>query len=219
MSVTNRGVFAAALAAVLAASLLSAQPAEDLPRGPTILELQVVEGEGAIHPAGRRSKQPIIVQVSDETGKPVEGVAVSFRMPTSGPKGKFASGLETDVLITGANGRVAVAGISWGETTGTARIRITAVRGEARAGTISEQYVGAPETASGAISVPEGPSVSKPRGKWLTFTLIAAGAVAGGLAIGLSSGGAPAAGGAVAPAAQTTPTVEVGAPVITIGGP
>lgn len=218
MSAIRNGAFATALAALIAVASLSAQPARDVSPTPSVLNLQVVEGEGAIHPAGRRSRQPIVVQVQDETGRPMEGVAVSFRMPSSGPTGKFASGLETDLLITGPDGRVTVAGIQWGQTTGTARIRITAARAGVRAGTITEQYIGSSEVQAGMISTPDGPSVSKPRGKWLTYTLIAAGAIAGGLALGLTGGGSTPSVGAVAAGVETGPSVEVGAPTITIGG-
>lgn len=219
MFVIGGGVFTATLTALIAMAPLAAEPAENASPTPSALNLQVVEGEGAVHPAGRRSRQPIVVQVQDETGRPMEGAAVSFRMPSSGPTGKFASGLETDVLITGPDGRVTVVGIQWGQTTGTARIRIFAARGGVRAGTITEQYVGSAEHQAGVISTPDGPSVSKPRGKWLAYTLIAAGAVAGGLALGLSGGSSPAPGGAVAAGVENSPAVEVGAPTITIGGP
>ena len=40
-----------------------------------ILQLQILEGEGAVHIAGVRSLRPVSVQVTDETGKPVEGAA------------------------------------------------------------------------------------------------------------------------------------------------
>jgi hypothetical protein len=219
MFMNTRGLFRVTLAALLAVTPLPARAADEARPPANGLQIQVVEGEGAVHVAGRRSMNPLVVQVSDETGRPVEGVAVSFRMPSDGPAGQFASGLATDVLITGADGRVRVIGIAWAETTGPVRIRITAVRGNARAGTVSEQYVGYPGGATGPISMPDGPAVSKPRGKWIAFALIAAGAAAGGLALGLSTGAAQTAPAPGTAGGQSTPPVQVGAPTITIGGP
>jgi len=66
--------------------------AADIPAAPevAILQIRVLEGDGAIHalaraPAGRCPCN------HDETGKPVEGAAVSFRLPDDGPGGVFAS--------------------------------------------------------------------------------------------------------------------------------
>ena len=46
----------------------------------------------------------IAVQLTDETGRPLEGVAVSFRMPEEGPGGSFESGMKTEIAITAADG-------------------------------------------------------------------------------------------------------------------
>ena len=109
------------LTAVLTPLLIAADPAATKPV--TLLQLKIVSGEGVVHQAGARSREPLVVLASDELGRPVEGVAVSFRMPSEGPRGAFESGLATEVLITGADGRVAVRGIRWGRETGSTRIR------------------------------------------------------------------------------------------------
>jgi hypothetical protein len=38
------------------------------------------------------------VEITDETGKPISGAAVSFHLPEDGPGGTFASGLRTDLV-------------------------------------------------------------------------------------------------------------------------
>ena len=43
-----------------------------------ILQIRVIEGEGAVHLPGSRSSRPITVEITEETGKPVAGAAVSF---------------------------------------------------------------------------------------------------------------------------------------------
>ncbi len=187
--------------------------------GPLLLNLRVIEGDGAVHQAGERSKSPLTVQVTDATGRPVPAVAVTFLMPSNGPAGIFASGLSTEVLTTGKDGRASVRGIRWGRETGTARIRITAMKGQTRAGTLATQHIQTVDRAS-EESAQKLASVSKPRGKWLAIAVIAAGAAAGGLVLGLSGGGAvPAAPAPGSGAVVEGPPVQVGAPTITIGKP
>ena len=179
-----------------------------------VLQIKIIEGEGAVHEAGSRSSRPLVVQVTDETGRPVPGATVSFRMPTKGPKGFFGSGLPTDVLVTGVDGRVALWGLRWDREQGSVRIRITAAKGDARAGTVSEQYIATRKTSAKAEPMPRPKSTSKPKGKWIVIALAAAGAAAGGLVLGLSGKSAT-----LPPAATTAPPVQVGAPTITIGAP
>ena len=182
-----------------------------------ILQIKVTEGEGAVHTAGSRSSRPITIQVTDEIGKPVEGVTVSLQMPTTGPRGDFLNGLQTEVLVTGPEGQVSAWGIKWERTPGPVKIRITAVKGSVRAGTVSEQYIVASGQSSQDVANPQQPSVSKPRGKWIAIALVAAGATAGGLVLGLS--GSSTASQPIAAAASQTKAVQVGLPTITVGGP
>ena len=57
-----------------------------------ILNLRVVEGEGTVYAMGSRATRGITVEVTDETGRAVPDVAVSFRMPEEGPSGVFTTG-------------------------------------------------------------------------------------------------------------------------------
>jgi hypothetical protein len=71
-----------------------------------VLQIHFIEGEGAVHAPGSRTPRPLTVEVTDETGKPVSGAAVSFHLPDEGPGGAFANGLRTEVAITDVQGRV-----------------------------------------------------------------------------------------------------------------
>ncbi len=179
----------------------------------------MVQGDSAVHTAGARSSQPLTVLVTDEFGRPVAGAAVSFQLPAEGVTGVFASGLRTEVLVTGGDGRASVLGIEWGPQSGQTQVRITASKGNARAGTLSTQYVQIGHKASGPASGSRAKSVSKPKGKWLLFTVVAAGAAAGGLVLGLSGSSAGAAPTAGAVSVQSPPSVQVGMPTITVGKP
>jgi hypothetical protein len=175
-----------------------------------ILQLRVVEGEGAVHAAGTRSTRPLTVEVTDETGKPVERAAVSFHLPEEGPGGLFLNGLRTDVVVTDAAGRAGVRGLIWNRIPGRFQIRIVASFEQARAGIESSQYVEGPPVAaaSAAVSSQAGHSHTK----WFILGALAAGGAAAGLLAG--HGGAN-----TTPAAAPAPALTIGAPSITVGKP
>jgi hypothetical protein len=108
---------------------------------PAILLIRIVEGEGAVYPIGSRATRGVTVQVTDETGKPVDGAAVVFRLPEDGPTGTFSSGMQTEVVTTAADGRANVWGMQWNRMTGPMEVRITAAKGQARAGTVCGLYL------------------------------------------------------------------------------
>jgi hypothetical protein len=184
-----------------------------------ILQLQVLEGESAVQKAGARSPRPITVQVTDETGRPVENVAVSFRLPEEQVTGLFASGLRTEIVVSGADGRASIWGIHWGVAPGPVRIRVTAAKDQARAGTVVNQYV------SESVVVADAPSRGTPglvsgrgSGKW-KWALIAAGVAGGGLAAGMARNKGSNGSSGPPPAAAAVTAVQVGPPTITVGQP
>ena len=176
-----------------------------------ILQIRVVEGDGAVHAAGSHAARPIVIEVTDETGKPVEHAAVSFHLPDDGPGGTFLNGLRTEVAITDAAGRAAVHGLQWNRVPGRFQLRIVASFEQARAGIVSPQYIEGPALAPdrGQPTVARGHSH-----KWLWIGAIAVGGVAAGVLAG-HAGGSSATPTAAAPV--TVPTI--GVPVITLGKP
>lgn len=177
-----------------------------------ILQMQVVEGDGAAHAPGSRSARALTVEVTDETGKPVAGAAVSFHLPDDGPGGTLANGLRTDVVMTDARGRASMRGMRVNRTAGPFQIRILASKEQARAGVISTQYIAEP--ASGMATA----AASKRRAKWVAV----AAAIAGGAVAGIVTAGRHET--AAAPTTPTTPTipaatVTIGAPSATVGKP
>ena len=108
---------------------------------PDILLIRIVEGEGAVYPVGSRATRGMTVQITDETGKPVNGATVVFRLPEDGPTGTFSSGMPTELVATGADGRANVWGMQWNRITGPLEVRITAAKGQARAGTVCGLYL------------------------------------------------------------------------------
>jgi hypothetical protein len=126
-----------------------------------ILQIKVLEGEGAAHPAGAHISRPLTVQVTDDMGQPVVGAAVSFQLPPDGPSGLFSNGLRTDLAITDAAGRATIHSIQLNRNGGQFRIRITAVKEQARAGIVSFQYINEKgPVAPVAPTVPVAPATS-----------------------------------------------------------
>ena len=188
---------------------------------PAILRIRVLEGEGSIHTAGTRSNQPVIVFLSDEAGRPVEGASVSVRLPDEAPTGVFANGMRTDIALTGPDGRVAIRGIQWARAAGPVQLRITANKGEARAGILSTQYVTEPAGVRAApVRERERPpaQIEHPsRSKLILLAALIGGAAAGGVAAVSARGGR--ATPSAPPVAVTQPATTIGSPTITIGRP
>ncbi len=150
-----------------------------------IVQLKVLEGEGTVYRTGSRATRGITVLVTDETGKPVPAAAVSFRMPDEGASGVFSSGLKTEVMTTGPDGKASVWGMQWNKTPGPVEIRITAVKDQARAGLVSTQYLSAEVDAKaggdGVFSASH-----KGRTKWILIAAAVGGGAAAGLLLGKS---------------------------------
>jgi len=195
---------------------------------PAILRIRVLEGEGSIHTAGTKSNQAFVVVVSDEAERPVEGASVSVRLPDEAPTGLFANGMRTEIALTGPDGRVSIRGIQWARTAGPVQLRITANKGEARAGILSTQYITEPSGGQARRGPDPGSGPPRPaaridqlsRSKWILVAALIGGAAAGGVAAAARGGSsAPGAPPPTAPPAVTQPTVTIGSPTISVGKP
>lgn len=208
-----------------------------------LIQLQIIEGEGAIHTAGTKASRPITVQVTDETGKPVEGAGVTFRLPEESATGFFDTGLRSDVQITGRDGRATVWSIVWGKAPGPVKIRVTASKDVARAGTIVSQYLNEPSGVSPTVASTPAPDSTrtvatgirpavpvidpapKPvaagkrrtNTRWLLVGVAAGGAVAAAVLAG--KGGAVASSASGGSNVPPIPTISIGSPTISVGKP
>jgi hypothetical protein len=180
-----------------------------------ILHIRVVEGEGAVHAPGSRSTRPLTVEVTDETGTPVEGAAVSFHMPDYGPGGIFANNIQTDVAVTDSHGHASVHGLQFNRSSGSFMILIVASKEQARAGMASFQYIAEPGSGAGPGGHPATAGSSHGYRKWIVVALLAGGGAAAGILVAGKSGSTPAAAALAAPA--PTIALTIGAPTITVG--
>lgn len=111
-------------------------------------------------------KRSIIIVVEDSTGAPIPKAAVSFRLPEQGPTGLFTNGLRSEIAITDSSGRATLAPIQWGDAPGTVPLRVTAAKGQLRAGVILNIEVRAGSTAvpDAVVAVaPKQPAADKPK--------------------------------------------------------
>jgi hypothetical protein len=171
-----------------------------------ILQIQVIDGEGVVHVPGTRASRFLTVEITDETGKPIEGAAVSFHLPEDGPSGTFANGLRTDVATSDSRGRASLRTLTLNRVPGRFQVRIVAAKEQARAGIVSFQYIAEP-AGGGATSITRSPV--RHRSRWIAIAAVAGGSVAAGIVA------AHAGGSGSAPA----PGPSIGTPAITLGKP
>ncbi|MGA7415714.1 MAG: hypothetical protein WBW33_34895 [Bryobacteraceae bacterium] len=103
--------------------------------------MRIVVGDNAAYETESLQARKLAVEVTDEAGTPVSGVAVTFRLPEEGATGLFPDGNRSAVVYTTEQGQAAAPGIRWGGSAGTVSIRITAVKGAAHAGILAQQQL------------------------------------------------------------------------------
>ncbi len=195
-----------------------------LPAETVLIQIRVLEGEGAVSIAGAKATRPVTVQIIDETGKPVSGAGVTFRLPEESPTGFFDTGLKSEIQITSADGRASAWGVVWGEAAGPVKIRVTATKDVARAGIIVAQFITASATAAVGVVAAKPVILNQPvaappkkSNRWWVVGLAGGGAIAAGILSGRSGAGAASA--PSNPTVPPVPVISIGQPTITVGKP
>ncbi len=111
---------------MLASGAASESPGQLTQTRPVMLNLLVVEGEGAVNNIRQRTARDPIVEVQDENHRPVSGALVLFALPRSGPGGTFANGARTLSVTTDAQGRAVGRGLRPNNIAGQFEIAVTA---------------------------------------------------------------------------------------------
>jgi hypothetical protein len=172
-----------------------------------ILHLKAIDGEAAVYAPGSRATRGVTIEVTDETGRPVPGVSVSFQLPNDGPSGEFVSGSRTEIATTQADGRATVWGMHWNKLPGAVTLRITAAKDGVRAGMVVTMNIDASAPAAAAQTGKIGHSGHS---KLIYISLAVAGAAGAGLAMGMRGKSTP---------STPTQTTSIGAPTAIIGAP
>jgi hypothetical protein len=153
-----------------------AQPRTPLPM---VRSLRVIAlaGDGENNDLERRTMAPLVVNVLDQNGRPVEGAAVVFRFPLNGPSASFSNGKKARTMRTNADGQAAAVDWMANNEVGRFQVHVTASRGnELGEATISMANVS---------RITEEKSKSKRKSawssRWVKVAIVAgaAGAVAG----------------------------------------
>ena len=176
-----------------------------------ILQIKVVEGEGAVHLPGARSPRPLTVEVTDETGRPVAGAAVSFHLPEDGPGGSLRqrpAHRDRDHRFPRPRQSARPAG----EPVPVDASNCGSWRPKSRRAPASCLFNMWPRPRAARAAA----AAAASHRKWIVIGAgIAGGAVAGLIA----SRGGSAAAAAAAPAVAPSPALTIGAPAITVGKP
>jgi hypothetical protein len=170
-----------------------------------ILNLKIVEGEGTVYAPGSRATRGLTIEATDEAGRPVPGVAISFQLPKEGPSGEFSNSSRNDIVTTQADGRATVWGMRWNKLSGTVSIRITGAKDGVRAGMVSTQYLDSAALAS------QGTAMHGSHSKLILITLAVAGAAGAGFAATAFKSSKT--------ASPPIATLTIGPPTVVIGGP
>lgn len=167
------------------------------------LNIEIVEGEGAVNNIRQRMAREPMVQVTDENRKPVAGAAVVFLLPNQGAGGVFANGAKSLTTLTDSNGNAVARGLQANRLSGQYQMNVTAShQGQTASKSINMSNAA---VAGGAIA-------GSAALKWLLILGAAGGAaVAGTIAATGGNGG----GGGATPRPPTT--VTPGTP--SVGGP
>jgi hypothetical protein len=169
------------------------------------LKILVIEGEGAINNIQLGSGREPVVEVRDESDRPVSGAKVTFALPERGPGGTFFGASRTVTVPTNEQGRAAGTGFRPNLQEGRFQIQVTAHSGERTATAVINQTNSLP---TGAVNRANG-GRGFGKGKIIAI-LVAAGIIAG---IAAAAGGDDKAPATAAAGTSITPgVVSVGAP-------
>lgn len=149
-----------------------------------MLNIVIVEGDGAINNIRQRTAREAIVQVEDENHKPVAGAAVIFALPGQGAGGTFAGGANSLSVVTDSQGRAVARGFHPNSVQGQYQIHVTA--------SINGQTANANINMSNALVVGAGTTAAAAgiSGKLIAvIVIVAAAAAAGGAYAATHSGG------------------------------
>jgi hypothetical protein len=183
------------------------------------LHLRAIEGQGMVVAPGASSSRRIVVAVENDQGQPLPGATVRFRLPAEGSTGRFSSGLTTETVLTGPEGRAAVFGIAWSIQPGTLVVAVSGSLGTATAELEIPVEIGQPSGKELDTSNPgHFPKVGSGSHKWLIIVAVIGAGAAGGAVAAFSHGSStPAAPVNTASYPPVLGPPAVGLPSITIG--
>ncbi|MBV8904517.1 MAG: hypothetical protein JOZ22_12865 [Acidobacteriia bacterium] len=160
------------------------------------LNINVIEGAGAVNNIRTRAPREFTVEVDDENDHPIAGAVVTFFAPNEGPGGSFAGDTQLLTVMTDKDGRAVATSYRPNGVTGDYKIQVTA--------TFSDQ------TATASISQSnQAPSVAAAKSKSNKKVLLIV-AAAAAVAVGAGAGLAGGHGSSSSPPSSSTTTATLG---------
>jgi len=137
----------------------------------TIQSFRVIAlaGDGEMNDMGRGIMAPLVVQVLDQNGRPVEGANVTFRFPLNGASATFSNGQNSVSARSNADGQAAALGWRANGKEGAYEVRVTATR---------ENEMGAATVKMTNVAKAVSEVKTKPK-KWWSSKWVKIGAAAG----------------------------------------
>jgi hypothetical protein len=196
-----RGICRGLCALLLAPA--AALPGEiDQARLPQRLEVVVVQGEGAINDVRQRVARDTVVEVRDESGRPVKNASVSFTVPVSGASGELSNGSTSMTVLSDAGGQAVLRGLK-PRNSGKMPIQVNAsYRGVAARAVVTQFNMEVPGTRKRGGA-----------GKTIAILAIGAAAAAGGVMLGTNRSRNPTA------AAAPLPPIGIATGTGSVSGP
>jgi hypothetical protein len=148
-----------------------------------MLNIVIVEGDGAINNIRQRTAREPIIQVEDENHKPVAGAAVIFTLPGQGAGGTFAGNTQSLSVVTDSQGRAVAHGFHPNNVQGQYQIHVTASNnGQTANANISQTNAVVAGAAAGAAAGISGKLIA-------VLVIVGAAAAAGGAYYATHNGG------------------------------
>jgi hypothetical protein len=181
------------------------EPMQQAP-APSKLNINVIEGAGAVNNIRTRAPHELTVEVDDENDHPVPGAVVTFFAPNEGPGGSFTGDTQLLTVLTDNDGRAVASAYRPNGTVGDYKIQVTAT------------FSGQTATTSISQSNQAPAAVKAKSNKKVLLIVAAAAAVAVGAGAGLAGGHGSNSSSSSSNNTTTTATLGVGSGV-TVGAP
>lgn len=156
----------------------AAQPMAQLPATQS-LRIIPLAGNNEQNDLQRGVMAPLVVQVLDQNGHPIEGAKVIFRFPASGPSAFFEGMKSSQSTMTNSDGQAAATGWTANKQVGRFNVKVNASRGNE----IGEATI----TMINSTTVDPDAKASKKKGilssKWAKIGIVAA--IGGGILAGV----------------------------------
>jgi hypothetical protein len=195
--------FALVLAALVSTDLTVPLQAQQM-----MLNILVVQGEGAINNIRQRTARQTIVRVEDENHRPVSGAAVVFSLPSQGAGGTFAGGAQTLTVMSTKEGIAVAKGFRPNQLAGQFQMHVNAsFAGQTATATIAQTNAVAAVAAGAGAGAAAAVST-----KLIVIVAVAAGAAAAGGAVAATRSGGGGSSTTSTPTVISPGTGTVGAP-------